>query len=355
MVAAPRKRIVSASDRLYRVLLLCYPKEFRRSYRLEMAQTFRDCCQEALAEHGLWGVIRLWSFVLSDLAGTALIEHYRAFAARFLNVEGRQVATLVSPFSLAVAQRTDVGRIRHVNEDSVVSVVPEDPVVMTKKGALFVVADGMGGHTAGDVASLMAINTVNDAYYQNGSDGIADALRLAIKQANASIYQANMARSPQPSKSEMMGTTCVAAVLQGDTVYVANVGDSRAYFVCDGQIMQISQDHSIVAEEIRAGLITKDQARGHPQHNVITRCLGNAEVEIDIFTEHIEEGDLLVLCTDGLSNLLSDEELGMIVQQFEPQESVQRLVERANEQGGTDNITALVVRVPQVESASSSN
>jgi len=119
--------------------------------------------------------------------------------------------------------------------------------------------------------------------------------------------------------------------------------------------MQISQDHSIVAEEIRAGLITKDQARGHPQHNVITRCLGNAEVEIDIFTEHIEEGDLLVLCTDGLSNLLSDEELGMIVQQFEPQESVQRLVERANEQGGTDNITALVVRVPQVESASSSN
>src|SRR5260370_25228523 len=132
MVATPR-RIVSASDRLYRVLLLCYPKEFRWSYRLEMAETCRDCCQEALAEHGSWGVIRLWSFVLYDLAGTVLIEHYRAFAARFLNVEERQVATLVSPFNLAVAQRTDVGRIRRINEDSVVSVIPEDPVVMTKK------------------------------------------------------------------------------------------------------------------------------------------------------------------------------------------------------------------------------
>src|SRR5260370_9137339 len=118
-----------------------------------------------------------------------------------------------------------------------------------------------------------------------------------------------------------MGTTCVAAVLQGDTVYVANVGDSRAYFVRDGQIMQISQDHSIVAEEIRAGLITKDQARGHPQHNVLTRCLGNSEVEIDIFTEHVGEGDLFVLCTYGLSIFLSDMDLRTIVQQFASQET----------------------------------
>lgn len=348
MASTRMKGVVSLSERLYRLLLLCYPKRFRQSYRPEMVQTFRDCCREALEEYGAWGVMRVWGFILYDLAITAFIEHLRAFIVgfkHFLRIEERKVPTMVSPFSLAVAQCTDVGRTRQVNEDSVVSVVPEDPEVMAKKGALFVVADGLGGHEAGDVASQLAVNEVNESYYQSENDERAEALQHAIKQASTRIYQESLAKSPQASKSGMMATTCVAAVLQGDTVYVANVGDSRAYIARDGQVMQVSQDHSVVEEQLRAGLITKDQVRDHPQYNVITRCLGKAEVEVDIFSEHVEKGDFLILCTDGLSSMVSDEELGTIVQQFEPEESVRRLIERANEQGGPDNITAVVVQV----------
>lgn len=348
MTSAHMKRVMYLSVRLYRLLLLCYPKEFRQSCRPEMVQTFRDCFREALEVNGAWGVLRMWGFILYDLAITAFIERLRAFIAgckHFLGIEERKVTTMVSPFSLAVAQNTDVGRKRQVNEDSVVSVVPEDPEVMAKKGALFVVADGMGGHEAGDVASQLAVNEVTESYYQSENDEIAEALRHAIKQANTRIYQESLAKSPQASKSSMMGTTCVAAVLQGDMVYVANVGDSRAYIAREGQVLQISRDHSVVEEELRAGLITKDQVRGHPQSNVITRCLGNAEVEVDIFSEHAKKGDFLILCTDGLSSMVSDEELGTIVQQFEPEESVRQLIKRANEQGGPDNITAVVVQV----------
>ena len=141
----------------------------------------------------------------------------------------------------------------------------------------------------------------------------------------------------------------MAAVLQGDTAYIANVGDSRAYIVRNGSVKQISQDHSIVADEMRAGLITADQARNHPQRNIITRCLGTkTEVEVDIFSEKVQEGDLLVLCTDGLSAVVTDEELGAILRQFQPQESAYQLIERANEQGGPDNITAIVVQVSHV-------
>ena len=146
-----------------------------------------------------------------------------------------------------------------------------------------------------------------------------------------------------------MGTTCVAAVLRGNMAYIANVGDSRAYIVRGGQVKQVSQDHSWVAEQVRAGLLTEDQARTHAQRNVITRCLGTqADVEIDVFPEPIEENDALVLCTDGLSGLVTDDEIRRIVNQSGPQESVYHLVERANENGGPDNITAIVVSVQEV-------
>src|SRR5260221_3180772 len=146
-----------------------------------------------------------------------------------------------------------------------------------------------------------------------------------------------------------MGTTCGAAVLRGNMAYIANVGDSRAYLLHGSQVKQISQDHSWVAEQVRAGLLTEDQARTHAQRNVITRCLGTqAEVDIDVFQEELNDGDSLVLCSDGLSGLISDEELRRIVDQYLPQESVYHLVERANLNGGPDNITAIVVRIHEV-------
>lgn len=354
MKTFPSQRLMINSERLYRLLLLAYPTDFRRTYRREMIQTFRDCCREALQQRGQWGMLRLWGLVLYDLVTTAFIEHLRTCIAMlkrlFLNSTGTLLTTegstaLVTQFHLNVAQRSDIGRQRQVNEDSMIALLPEDPQVMTRKGALFVVADGMGGQTAGDVASTMAVNLVRDAYYADENDDVDASLLQAMRRANTAIYQASQLQEPLPEKNRM-GTTCVAAVLIGDTVHVANVGDSRAYIVRGKQLLQISQDHSLVAQQVREGLLTPDQAREHPERNMIYRCLGmSADVEADLFSEAVQEGDLLVLCTDGLSNLVSDEELQEIVQQFGPQESVYHLVDRANEQGGPDNITAIVVRV----------
>jgi serine/threonine protein phosphatase PrpC len=246
---------------------------------------------------------------------------------------------------LDVAQLTDVGRKRPHNEDNMAYVIPKDGQVMAKKGALFIVADGMGGHAAGEVASEIAVDTVSSIYYQDENDDLALSLMNAIKRANALIHQ----RAAENMLRSGMGTTCVAAVLRGDMAYVANVGDSRAYLVRKGQAKQVSQDHSWVEEQVRAGLLTKDQARSHAQRNVITRSLGTqAEVEVDVFSEVLEEGDTLILCSDGLSGSIGEDDLRAIVNQYVPQESVYHLVERANENGGPDNITAIVVRVQEV-------
>ncbi len=221
-------------------------------------------------------------------------------------------------------------------------VIPKDPQVMARKGALFIVADGMGGHAAGEVASEIAVDTVSNAYYQGDSDDAAVSLLYAIRRANSLIHQ----RAAENMLRSGMGTTCVAAVLRGNVAYIANVGDSRAYLVHSNQVKQVSQDHSWVAEQVRAGLLTEDQARSHAQRNVITRCLGTqAEVDVDVFSEQVEEGDTIILCTDGLSGQVDDNDLRAIVNQYVPQESVYHLVERANENGGPDNITAIVIRV----------
>src|SRR5260370_12752587 len=224
-------------------------------------------------------------------------------------------------------------------------VIPKDPQVMAMKGALLIVADGMGGHAAGEVASEIAVDTVSNAYYMDDNEDVITPLLQAIKRANLAIHQ----RAAENLLRSGMGTTCVAAVLRGNMAYIANVGDSRAYLVRGGKVRQITQDHSWVAEQVRAGLLTEDQARTHGQRNVITRCLGTQpDVDVDVFLEPLQENDCLVLCTDGLSGLIGDEEVMRIVEQSVPQESVYHLVERANENGGPDNITAIVVRVQEV-------
>ena len=260
-------------------------------------------------------------------------------------IELRERSVLAKQLRLDVAQLTDVGRKREHNEDNMAYVIPKDPQVMAIKGALFIVADGMGGHAAGEVASEIAVDTVSNAYYQDDGDDVATSLLQSIRRANVAIHQ----RAAENMLRSGMGTTCVAAVLRGNMAYIANVGDSRAYLVRNGLVKQISQDHSWVYEQVRAGLLTEDQARTHAQRNVITRSLGTQiEVDIDVFHEQLQEGDTLVLCSDGLSGLVSDEELQRIVNQFVPQESVYHLVERANENGGPDNITAIVVSVQEV-------
>ncbi len=352
------QRIVSLSDTLYRLLLRCYPSEFRREYGGEMAQTFRACCREALRQQGTGGVLQLWGRILYDFSTSVCVQHTRAMVAQWKRLfmkttaieSGREVYTMVTQFHVHASQRSDIGPKRATNEDRMVTIIPEDEQVLARKGALFVVADGLGGYTKGDVASELAVNAVRESYYQDTNTDNGAALRAALKHANLAVYQENMAQSIQ-DEEKMMGTTCVAAVLSGDTLYVANVGDSRTYIIRDGQVLQVSQDHTPQAEQLRAGTITEEQAK-EMADNIITRCLGvSKDVEVDLFAEPVQEGDILVLCTDGLHKGVSDAEIRAIVEQYSPEESADKLIELANQQSGADNVTAIVVRVSLAQSA----
>ncbi len=246
------------------------------------------------------------------------------------------------PFDLVVAQRTDVGRKRQHNEDNVAYIIPRDEQLLSIKGALFIVADGMGGHAAGEVASEIAVNTVCTLYYQDTDPDVTMSLMNAIRYANLAIYQSAHENEQQSG----MGTTCVVAIVRGDTAFIANVGDSRAYLVRRGMVKQVTQDHSWVNEQVRMGNLSEEEARTHEMRNVITRSLGPfPEVDVDIFAEQLEEGDALVLCSDGLSGMMTDIDILHIVESSSPREGVLRLIEYANAQGGPDNITAIVVRV----------
>ncbi len=239
-----------------------------------------------------------------------------------------------------VATLTDTGRARPHNEDSVDYHLPQDPHLMESKGGIYLVADGMGGHQAGEVASRQAIKSVIDQYYSDVTHDVGTSLVRAYKTANRLIY--DEAQS-DPAKAGM-GTTLVAAAVVGRKVYVANVGDSRAYLIGQGRIAQITEDHSWVQEQIRAGLLTREQARLHPQRNVVTRALGSKpSVEVDLFEGQLADGDALLLCSDGMSGLVEDWEIETIVREQSAQDAVRSLVAKANEQGGMDNITVLIV------------
>ncbi|HEY1352003.1 MAG TPA: Stp1/IreP family PP2C-type Ser/Thr phosphatase [Ktedonobacteraceae bacterium] len=352
MTSTRLPRQVALADRCYRLLLLTYPTPFRQIYGYEMAQAFRAGCCEALHAAGGLGMLRLCGFTLGDLIVSALKEHGRALLLRLKQLAGvfsptgLDALALAAPLHLQVAQRTDLGRKRGVNEDNLVTVLPEDPQVFKEKGALFVVADGMGGHTRGERASEFAVATVREVYYREAHREIVPLLVHAFEQANARIYAETPPIDRQGDTQVSMATTCIAAVLQDQTLTVANVGDSRVYVVHAGQIRQVSRDHSLVADMVRAGTLTPEQARYHEKRNIIYRCLGTqAQVEVDVFVEEVAQGDRILLCTDGLSGQLDDEEILRIVETSSPQDCVGELIARANATGGPDNITAIVVHV----------
>jgi serine/threonine protein phosphatase PrpC len=246
----------------------------------------------------------------------------------------------LQPLELTVARLSDVGRARPHNEDYVDAHVPSDPLQLTGKGAIYLVADGMGGHQAGEVASKGAVEAAIAQYYGDTSHDTGTSLVRAFRAANQQIHERARA---DPSKAGM-GTTLVAAVILGRKVYVANVGDSRAYLINDDGIRQITEDHSWVEEQVRANLLTPEEARRHPQRNLVTRALGTKPaVEVDLFEGTIAEGDILVLCTDGLTGLVGDPEIASAVTEQAPEDAARSLVNLANERGGTDNISLIVV------------
>jgi len=257
-----------------------------------------------------------------------------------LNHSGNNTAQGPSPADLQVAQVSDTGRARTHNEDYVDHYVPRDPEQLATKGAIYLVADGMGGHQAGEVASRAAVELVIEQYYADANPDIGTCLVRAFRAANRTIYEQAQADLTKGG----MGTTLVAAVIVGSKVYVASVGDSRVYLIGSGGIAQITEDHSWVQEQVRAGLLTPEQARQHPQRNVVTRALGSRpSVDVDLFQGQLGEGDALLLCSDGLSGLIEDRELQAVVQSQPAQEAARNLVAMANERGGVDNITVLIV------------
>ncbi len=238
---------------------------------------------------------------------------------------------------------TDVGCQRDHNEDRIEFFEPDDPLVRGAKGAFAIVADGMGGHLAGGLASGLAVEVARRAYYQEQGLG-RDALQIALEQANREIY----ALSITDEAYHGMGTTCTALVLGDTHAYCAHVGDSRLYRVRDGQICLMTEDHSLVREMVKAGILSPEQARSHPNRNVISRALGvRPSVELFTWPEPVEllDGDTFVLCSDGLHDPVSEDEIRAACAAADPAAACRMLVDLAKQRGGYDNISVGVIRV----------
>ena len=237
---------------------------------------------------------------------------------------------------MRVYSGTDIGRSRSVNQDYVY--VSETPVGNLPN--LFIVADGMGGHNAGDFASAFAVRVMVDSGKEDADFNPVKVIRHGIEVANHELIE-------QAKKSEErkgMGTTMVVATVVGNYVYVANVGDSRLY-VIGNRITQITKDHSLVQEMVRMGELTEEDARNHPDKNIITRALGAEEtVNIDFFDLRLEKDSNILICSDGLSNMVSNEEIQEIIQdQSDVQDKGKTLLNLANEHGGKDNIAVVLI------------
>jgi serine/threonine protein phosphatase PrpC len=248
----------------------------------------------------------------------------------------------MTDLDLRIGQETDAGRVRKYNEDYIECFVPANEAQLASKGAIFLVADGMGGHLAGEVASREAVKQVIQRYYLDESLDVGDCLTRAFKAANQIIH--DMAQADLEKAG--MGTTLVAAVILGRKLYVANVGDSRAYLLRRKRFRQITVDHSWVEEQVKTGTLTREQAEQHPQRNLITRALGTRpSVEVDLFQLELEEGDTLLLCTDGLNGQVSDRVIAQTTRSEPPPQAAAELVALASEQGGRDNTSVAIVQI----------
>ena len=232
---------------------------------------------------------------------------------------------------------TDVGKIRSSNQDTVFA--SDEPVGALPN--LFVVADGMGGHKAGDFASQYTVRCVSSYARETDEESACRILQGGMQRANRELN--TMARS-EPDK-QGMGTTMVAAVIDRHEMYVANVGDSRLYLLRGGLLIQITEDHSFVQEMVADGQLTKEEARVHPRKNVITRAIGAMDdLRVDFFHVELEDGDGILLCSDGLTNMLEDLRIGQILQAAGTvEERTRALVGAANDAGGADNISVVYV------------
>lgn len=232
---------------------------------------------------------------------------------------------------ISVGAKTDVGRVRSGNEDSYLVAEP-----------MFAVADGMGGHLAGDIASQTAVRVITEAAEADRPGGPSDLVRF-VKEANSAIWQ----KAHQDPKLQGMGTTCTLLLVSDAQAWLAHVGDSRAYLLRDGELEQLTEDHTLVQRMVLEGRIQPEEAAHHPQRSIITRALGvDEEVEVDITEVELQEGDRILLCSDGLSSMLEEPAIDSILRANpRPQEAADELIAAANDAGGEDNITVVVLDV----------
>ena len=250
--------------------------------------------------------------------------------------------------SVIVGSATHIGMEKKENQDYCAHHIPEDGVDH-KKGILLALADGMGGYTGGAIASRVAVDTLMEIYYKDASDNIVESLKTAFLKANAEV----IAKANENVETERMGSTLTAVVIKKTKLYYAHVGDSRGYIIDENEISQITEDHSFVASLVKAGAITKEAARTHPERNLITRAIGlETELTVDasLIDRQIKKNLYILLCCDGLHGVVSEEAIFSAVSQFkEPDIISEKLVEAANQNGGPDNITVLTARIDKVD------
>jgi len=244
---------------------------------------------------------------------------------------------------LAAHVISDIGKRRERNEDSTLLGGPQDIDLLDGCGYLFAVADGMGGASAGERASHLALERFSEAFYESPAENVPERMRAATASANASVF----GESESIAEYRGMGTTLSAMAVIGDCAYIAQVGDSRVYLLrSDNQLVQLTHDHSLVAEQVRGGLITEEEARTHAMKNLITRAVGiREEVEVDLFGVPLSKNDTLMICSDGLCNFVNDDEISDCLQIKSLTHAARALVGKALEGGGTDNISCVLVRV----------
>lgn len=243
---------------------------------------------------------------------------------------------------------SDAGCVRSLNEDAVGCMIPREDDPYARAGALAVVADGMGGHAAGEVASQIALRTVLREYYRNPGPP-TDALKNAFVIANRAIGE-HAAADPSCNG---MGTTCSALAIVNDLAYIAHVGDSRIYLLRQGEFRQLTEDDSLVREMYREGLLTAEEASRHPDKNVLLRALGTPGQEPVVSPDGfpLAHDDVLVLCTDGISDQIDDATIASVIMTLEPVDACQKLIELARMAGGVDNASVAICRVQQQPAA----
>lgn len=262
---------------------------------------------------------------------------------------GGQAFSGESMLDLEFAELSDVGNVREHNEDNFGHAAPADPAEARMRGWLFVLADGVGGHDRGEVASNIAVQTLTFCFRDGGAgESAASLLQKLVQQANLKIYEAGTSVS---AGARAMCTTVVACMLRYDRATIAHIGDSRCYLIRRGQAQSLTNDHSLIGEQIRMGLISEEEAKTSEKRHVLSRSLGtNMVVNVEINEHQVLPGDLLLLSSDGLHGAVSANEITAITSRFQGlKEAAGHLVSLAKEKDGSDNITVQLIRIKDVE------